>query len=64
MPDNKPPLPMTQTEMREAVREGIRDFLDEKFREFGKWSLGGLAAMGLAAIIYLILFAYGWKPPT
>lgn len=64
MPDNKPPLPMTQAEMREAVREGIRDFLDEKFREFGKWSFRGLLAMILAGLIYLILLANGWKPPS
>lgn len=63
MPD-KPPIPMTKDEMREAVKDGIRDFLDEKFRQFGKWSLGGLAAMGLAALIYVILTFNGWRPPS
>lgn len=61
---DKPPIPMTREEMKQAVREGIREFLDEKFRQFGKWSLGGLAAMGLAALIYLILTMHGWRPPS
>lgn len=64
MHHDKPPIPITKDEMKQAVKEGLREWLDEKFQQFGKWSLGALAALALAALIYAILAAQGWKPPS
>ena len=41
---------------KEAVKEAIREWLDEKFMQFGKWSAAGLAAAILAGLTY----AAGW----
>lgn len=49
--------------MKEAMKEALREWLDEKYATFGKWSLHGLAAAGLAAIAYLILITNGWHKP-
>lgn len=47
-------------EMKMAVKEALKEWLDEKFSQFGKWSLAGLGATGLAALVYFILTVQGW----
>lgn len=47
-------------DVKAAFKEGLKEWLDEKFADFGKWSLGGLAAMALAALTYFGLIASGW----
>ncbi len=45
---------------KEAVKEAIREWLDEKYASFGKWSLHGLLAMLLAGCVYLFMISQGW----
>lgn len=49
---------------KEVVKEALKEWLDDKFLTFGKWSLGSLAAAVLVLIAYMILTSHGWKPPT
>jgi hypothetical protein len=49
--------------MKAAVKEGIKEWLDEKFTQLGKWSLTSIALLGLAALLYFILWSNGWKAP-
>lgn len=51
---------MDQDEMKKAFKDALKEWLDEKFTEFGKWSLGGIAAMALAGLVYFILKMNGW----
>jgi hypothetical protein len=53
----------SKEEMKHAVKEAIREWLDEKFLEFGKWSFRGLVAALIAAVLYLSLVTHGWNPP-
>lgn len=46
--------------LKAAMKEALREWLDEKYAVFGKWSLHGLAAAALAAVTYLILILNGW----
>ncbi len=46
--------------IKEAAKEAIREFLDEKFAAFGKWSLASIAALVLAGVVYFILLVNGW----
>lgn len=50
----------TDEQIKQAAKEAIKEFLDDKFVVFGKWSMGALAALFLAAIVYFILAANGW----
>ena len=49
-------LPMTEADVKRALREGIKEWLDEQFASFGKWTLVGLASAGMAALGYFILY--------
>lgn len=44
-------------EQRQIVKEALKEWLDDKFLMFGKWSAASLAAAGLVAIVYFIC----WK---
>lgn len=47
-----------------ALKEALKEWMDEKFAIFGKWSLGSLAALALGVLIYLFLLTHGWRPPN
>jgi hypothetical protein len=44
-----------------AIREVMNEWLDERMREVGKWSLRGIALAGFVALLYFILTHSGWK---
>jgi|TARA_R110000803_G_scaffold87355_2_gene153981 hypothetical protein len=48
-------------EHKQAIKEGLQEWLDEKFVEFGKMSLKGFLALILAALVYLWAVSQGWK---
>ena len=50
-------------EMRETMKEALREWLDAKFADFGKWSAIGIACMFLAVVTYFALKFAGWAPP-
>lgn len=47
--------------MKTAIREVIKEWLDERFRAVGKWTLRGVAAAGFAALMYFVLTHTGWR---
>lgn len=49
--------------MKAAVKESIKEWLDSKFSQFGKWTATAIAAMAFAALAYFILWANGWHKP-
>jgi len=55
------------TAMKAAVKEAIKEFLEEKWKEYtssiGKWFLGIVAAALLGALLWLVLTANGWRAP-
>lgn len=49
-----------QEELKEAVKEAIHDWMDEKYAMIGRWTTN-LVVMGLVAgALYLALIADGW----
>ena len=46
---------------KEAVREALKEWLDEKFTLVGKWTVNSVLAVMLAAIVYFVLAFNGWK---
>lgn len=47
-------------ERKEIVKEAITEWLDDKYINLGKWTLGGLMAGAVALLGYLILWSNGW----
>jgi len=52
--------PLTKEETKAAVKEAIKEWLNEKYATFGRWSLHGLLAMLLAGAVYLFMISNGW----
>jgi hypothetical protein len=50
--------------VKEALKEGIRDWIDDKYREVGKYTLAALAAVTFAGLIYFVLMLSGWHSPV
>ena len=46
--------------VKEALKEALKEWLDDKFMQFGKWSLTGIGAAALTALTYFILKTNGW----
>lgn len=46
--------------IKEAFKESMKEWLDAKFTEFGKWSFKTLAVLALAALVTFILWSHGW----
>lgn len=49
-------------EIQQALREELRDWLNEQFVLFGKWTLKGLLALLFAGLIYAIIVTHGFRP--
>lgn len=47
-------------ERKDIVKEAIGEWLDDKFKMVGKWSVSGILAASLAAIAYFVLTTNGW----
>lgn len=50
---------MSRDEKKAIVKEAISEWLDAKYSAFGKWTLHGIAAAGLAATAYFLI-SQGW----
>lgn len=53
-------VPLDKETTKEAVKEALREWLDDKYAMFGKWSMHGLMAMMLAGCVYLFMISNGW----
>ena len=51
---------MSDQETKDALKEALKEWLDEKFATFGKWSAASIAAAGLGVLAWLILTMNGW----
>ncbi len=46
--------------LKEAYKEAMKEWLDDQFAKFGRWSFFGILSASLTALIYFILTANGW----
>ena len=47
--------------IQNALRDELRQWLNDQFAAFGKWSLKGLIAFLLAGLVYLWFSSHGWQ---
>lgn len=52
---------MSKEDTKAALKEALKEWMDEKFAAFGRWSFYAIAAMGLTALVYFMLRMNGWK---
>ena len=43
--------PLSSAETKEALKEALKEWMDDKFAEVGKWGVKGLAVVVLTGII-------------
>lgn len=51
---------LTKEEAKAAVKEALHEWLEEKYAQFGRWSLHGILAIALAVLAYFFLSTNGW----
>lgn len=47
--------------LKAAFKEGAKEWLNEKMQELGWWTLKGISAASLFALLYFILTIQGWR---
>lgn len=52
---------MTSDEIKNALKEALKEWLDSKILDFGKWSLMAIASAALVALVYFMLTMNGFK---
>jgi len=57
------PIDPNSKAVKEALKEGLQEWLNDQMAEFGKWSLRTLLALFVAGIVWLALVSSGWKHP-
>lgn len=50
----------SKDEMKDMTKEALKEWLDEKFTTFGRWTFRAVSAAAFAAVIYFILKSQGW----
>ena len=56
-------LQETNGAVKDMLKEALREWMDEKFAAFGRWSIYGILASILGGIAWAILVTKGWTPP-
>lgn len=51
---------LDQDEMKRVMKEAIKEWLDQQFAVFGRWSFMAIASAALAALVFFILTMNGW----
>jgi len=46
---------------KDAVKEALKEWLNEQFAAFGKWTLTGLLSAAFAGMVYLLLAGHGFS---
>lgn len=57
----KMPLDPNSKAVKDALKEGLQEWLNDQMAEFGKWSLRTLLALLIAGVVWLALVSSGWK---
>lgn len=45
---------------KDAIKEALREWLNEQYAEFGKWTLRSVAALVLAGLVGWWATSHGW----
>lgn len=51
---------LKKDEIKQALKEGLKEWMNEKYAVFGLYSIRAVGVAALGALIYFILWANGW----
>lgn len=54
---------LTDNQVKTALKEALKEWLDDKFTTFGKFSAAAVGAAVLAGLILFALTIQGWRAP-
>lgn len=54
------PADLTPEEQKNVIKQALKEWLNEQFAAFGKWSLFGILSMAFSALVYIWLLEHGW----
>lgn len=46
--------------IKQLFKEAFKEWLDEKFLQFGKWSFRTISLLVFSAVVYFVLQMNGW----
>jgi len=52
---------LERDEYKELIKEALKEWLDEHFSKFGKWTLRAALALIFSGLIFIAL-KFGWRP--
>lgn len=52
---------LRKNELKQVIKEAIKEWLDEQATILGKWSFRFMASSAIAALAYFILTNNGWQ---
>jgi len=53
--------PEEQKELhKEAIKEAMQEWLDQRYQAVGKWTVKGFLAMMVVIVVWLYAAAHGW----
>ena len=47
--------PLDPQDLKKVLKEALKEWLDEKYSEFGHWSVNAIMAAALAALAYYLI---------
>lgn len=50
----------SKDELKKITKEAMKEWMEEKYSQFGRWTVRSLGTLGIAALLYFILKANGW----
>ena len=53
-------MPIDKESQKAALKEAIREWMDDAFAEFGRWTFRGLLAAAFGGAVYLAFVNAGW----
>lgn len=51
---------LEEDDQKRIIKEALKEWLNEKFTEFGKWTLAAFGAALFVAMTYFVLYLNGW----
>ena len=53
---------ITPEEYKQLMKDAANEWMDKKFALVGKWTVGSLAVLFVAGLLFLTAWLNGWRP--